>query len=324
VLYNHLSYEERIKIETLLNEKLSIRDIAKRLNRNPSTISRELKRNYWDAFINKYNFSCADRKYHQRQKIPGQLDKMKNIEIKQYVESKLKIGWSPEQISGRIEIDIPGNSISHESIYKYVYKTGKELIKLLPQKRPKRRKRGDSKQSRKVIIPDRVSIDERPSIINERLEFGHWESDSMVSKQSLSALNVLVERKSGYLAISKLDNLTPLETRLKIISRLSFLPQEIVKSITYDNGIENREHSIINNHLKTDSYFCNPYHSWEKGTVENTNGLIRRYLPKKTDFNKINHALLIDIEQALNNRPRKRHQFRTPLEVLNKSVALRV
>lgn len=203
MLYNHLCYEERIKIETLLNEKLSIREIAKRLNRNPSTISREIKRNNWDAFIAKYNFNCADRKYHQRQKIPRQPEKMKNTEIKVYVEHHLKIGWSPEQISGRIIIDKPGYSVSYETIYKHAYKTGKTLIKLLPQKRPKRRKRGDLKQSRKINIPDRISIDERPSVINERTQSGHWESDSMVSRQSNVALNVLVERKSGYLALSK-------------------------------------------------------------------------------------------------------------------------
>jgi IS30 family transposase len=317
-----LTYEERIKIETLLNEKLSIRKIAERLGRNPSTISREIKRNYWDAFVSRYNFCCADRKCHQRQKIPRQPKKMKNAEIKQYVESHLKTGWSPEQISGRIEIDKPGCSVSYETIYKHAYKTGKALIKLLPQKRPKRQKRGDTKQSRKINIPDRISIDERPTIINSREELGHWESDSMVSRKSSVALNVLVERKSGYLAVSKLNNMTPLETKLKIIERLSLLPRDIVKSITYDNGFENREHLIVNDVLKIKSFFCHPYHSWEKGTVENTNGLIRRYLPKKTDFDKIDDSVILSIEQALNNRPRKRHKFRTPLEVVSDSVAL--
>lgn len=322
MLYNHLSYEERIQIETLLREKYSIRKIAKRLGRNPATISREIKRNFWDAFKGQYNFSCADRKYHQRQRIPKQTEKMADKEIKSYVLQNLELGWSPEQIAGRISIELR-KYVSHETIYKFVYCSGKPLIKLLPQRRPKRQKRGTSKQSRKLNIPDRVCIDQRPDIINLREEIGHWESDSMVSRQSEMALNVLVERKSGYLVLSKLINMTPLITKSKIIERLSLLPSEMVKSITYDNGIENRDHSAVNAVLGTRSYFCNPYHSWEKGTVENTNGLIRRYLPKKTDFNKISDSEISQIESLLNNRPRKRLKFNTPSECISQSVALR-
>jgi IS30 family transposase len=322
VLYKQLSYEERVQIAILLKEKYSIRQIAKVINRNPGTISREIKRNFWDAFRAEYNASCADRKYRQRQRIPRQPEKMKNEEIKEYAENHLKMGWSPEQISGRMPIDKPGLNVSYETIYKYAYKAGKTWVRLLPQKKPKRQKRGDLNQSRKINIPDRVSIDERPAIINKREEIGHWESDSMISRQSSSALNVLVERKNGYLLISKIRNITPSETKAKIVNRLCNLPKSIVKSITYDNGFENRDHAAINIELNTKSYFCHPYHSWEKGTVENTNGLIRRYLPKKTDFDKIDASLILSIEHLINNRPRKRLKFKTPFEVLSNSVAL--
>jgi transposase, IS30 family len=315
VLYKQLSQEERIQIQTLLKEKMSVRKIAGRLGRKPSTISREIKRNFWDACRIEYNSSCADRKCKER-KIKAnkkRIKKMQDEQILSYTISHLKLGWSPEQIAGRIPKDIPGLAISYETIYQYVYKQGESLVKLLPRKKPKRQKRAGVNQSRKVMIPNRVSIDERPDIINKRLEFGHWESDSIVSKQSSVALNTMVERKSGYLKLTKMSGNTSANTKETIILKMAKMP---IKSITYDNGLENYEHNVINKSLVCDSYFCHPYHSWEKGTVENTNGLIRRYLPKKTDFNKITNEEVANIENLLNNRPRKRLKFLTPSEVL--------
>jgi IS30 family transposase len=315
VLYKHLSYEERIQIQTLLKEKLSVRKIAERLDRKPSTISREIKRNFWDACRIEYNSSCADRKCKERKVKANQkrVKKMQNGQIQSYTISHLKLGWSPEQIAGRISKDYPGLNVSHETIYQYVYKQGESLIKLLPRKKPKRQKRDGLNKNRKIIIPDRVSIDERPDMINKRIEYGHWESDSIVSKQSSASLNTMVERKSGYLKLTKIDSNTSANTKETIIRKMVKMP---IKSITYDNGLENYEHTFINHALDCDSYFCHPYHSWEKGSVENTNGLIRRYLPKKTDFYKISDEEIAFIENLLNDRPRKRLKFLTPSEVL--------
>lgn len=315
MLYKHLSQEERIQIQTLLKEKISVRKIAERLGRKPSTISREIKRNFWDACRIEYNSSCADRKYKER-KIKAnkkRIKKMQDQQILSYTISHLKLGWSPEQIAGRIPKDIPGLTVSYETIYQYVYKQGESLVKLLPRKKPKRQKRGMVNKNRKILIPDRVSIDERPDIINKRKEYGHWESDSIVSKQSSASLNTMVERKSGYLRLTKMDSNTSVNTKETIIQKMANMT---IKSITYDNGLENYEHTFINQALGCNSYFCHPYHSWEKGSVENTNGLIRRYLPKKTDFNKISNEEIASIEYFLNNRPRKRLNFQTPSEVL--------
>jgi IS30 family transposase len=316
VLYKHLSYEERIQIQTLLKEKMSVRKIAERLRRKPSTISREIKRNFWDACRIEYNSSCADRKYKERKIKAGQkkVKKMQNEKILSFTKNHLELGWSPEQIAGRLPSELPGLTISYENIYQYVYKQGNQLIKLLPRKNPKRRKRDGTNQNRKILIPDRVSIDERPDIINKRIEFGHWESHSIVSKQSSAALNTMVERKSGYLKLSKIESNSSMNTKNTIIQKMTDM---IVKSITYDNGLENYEHIAINKKLCCDSYFCHPYHSWEKGSVENTNGLIRRFLPKKTDFNKISNEDIARIEKLLNDRPRKRLNYLTPFEVLN-------
>lgn len=325
MLYKHLSYDERAVIGVMKRRRHKNADIAKDMGRHRSTIGRELKRNFWDACRMEYSHSCAERKADARRAQGHRKKKTDNPVLQDYIFEKLKIGWSPETISGRLRIENIELFVSHETIYKFIYDEGEPYISLLPQRRPKRQKRGSPKKSRKILIPNRISINDRPKEIHKRKEFGHWESDSIVSGKSSAALNSMVERKSGFLQLSKLTSKTAKETCSAIIRKLSVFPSELRKSLTYDNGTENVLHSSVNEKLGTNSYFCNAYHSWEKGSVENINGLIRRFLPKNTDFAKISLDEIQHIENLLNHRPRKRHNFLTPYEIIIKScVALQL
>jgi len=314
--YKHLSLMEREEISILKAQGESMREIGRVLGRHPSTITRELERNVPPVYKGYYRGHKAHERATERKSQAHQRPRLKSDFIRSYVEGKLIYGWSPEQIAGRISIDHPGLSISYEAIYQYIYEECPEFIQYLPRSRKKRWKRDHSRKHRKSHIPNRVSIDNRPKYIEERIQVGHWELDTMVSRQSKSALLVLVERKTRFSLIEKLGQKTAEATRNGILDRLLPLSSHLTRSITYDNGSENTEHEMVNHVLGTSSYFCTPYHSWEKGTVENTNGLIRRYFPKKTNFAHVDPDDLECIESLLNNRPRKCLNFYTPLEAI--------
>jgi len=301
--YSHLSLTERELISFHKAQGKSINDIGRLLNRSGSTISRELKRNAPPVNKNYYVGYRAHVRSKTRISNSHKRQKLKNDLIQDYVKKKLNLGWSPEQISGRLHLDHPGDSISYEAIYQYIYKEQRELIKSLPRGHKRRQKRGHSKKHRNSHIPNRVSIEDRPEDINSRKEAGHWESDTLGSRLSKAALVVNVERKTRVTLISKIDYKISFNTRDSIIRRLSALPQKLRQTITYDNGYENTLHDDVNKALQIKSYFCNPNASWEKGTVENTNGLIRRFFPKKVEF-------------LLNTRPRKCLNYLTPYESL--------
>jgi IS30 family transposase len=204
-----------------------------------------------------------------------------------------------------------------------------DLRPCLLRRHRKRLERGHLRKHQKSYIPERLSITERPASVNDRCEPGHWEVDTMVSRQSAPSLGVVLERLSRKTHIAKLAAKTAKDLRLALTRRLGRHPDNMRKTITYDNGSENVEHVLVNKTLGTQSYFCEPYHSWpkghpwwEKGSVENTIGLIRRYLPKDTDFATITKEQLKQIENALNNRPRKILNYKTPNEVFNECVAL--
>ena len=231
------------------------------------------------------------------------------------MHEKLKLGWSPEQIAGRIAFDQPLDSISHEAIYQYIYQEAKDLIGYLPRRHKKRYRMRYLRKAKRSQIPNRILITERPEEVNQRTVFGHWETDAMISRRSKAALNVLVERMSHYTRLTKLTEKSAHLTEEAIVKRLKFEKGHSRLTITYDNGSENMNHQRVNRRLRTKSYFCNPYHSWEKGTVENTIGLVRRFIPKKTDLSRIPTTDIFQIERLLNNRPRKCLQYRTPKEV---------
>ena len=323
--YKQLSSEERDKIAILYAGGLSLKDIAQVIGRNKGTVSRELNRNrapIYDVYLS----HKADMRAKLRKQQAGKRARLKDPMIEEYVIAKLKIGWSPEQIAGRLSKNYPHLSISYEAIYQYIYdkETRKkiDLTVYLARVHRKRRFFGQSHRHTKSHIPNRVSIEQRPKYIDKRVQLGHWEADTAVSRQSKKALAISLERSTRMIHISKLSAKTSHNLTRAITNRLNRYPQRLRRTITYDNGSENVGHQKINKMLGTKSYFCNPYHSWEKGSVENSISLIRRFLPKKTDFAIISHYRIRKIENLLNNRPRKCLNFRTPLEIFNASVAL--
>lgn len=313
--YKHLSKEERDLIAVLKATGCSMRGIGESLGRDKATISRELRRNAPEIRKGYYLSHKAQERAKERWSVSHFRNRLKNKEIRSYVEKRLKEGLSPELIAGRLRLDDPGSRISHEAIYQYVYANRPDLIGYLVRHNKKRRHRGYSRKHKKSHIPNRVSIAARPAVVAKRERVGDWEADTVVSRKSKAALQVLGDRSSRLVIIRKIKQTTSEAVRKVIQETLGAYPLDIRQTITYDNGHENVEHEWINKKLGTASFFCNPYHSWEKGTVENIIGLIRRYLPKKTDFSKISDDRIAKIEYALNSRPRKCLHFRTPFEM---------
>lgn len=320
--YKHLSLNEREKIAIWRGKGLSLREIARRLGRDPGTISRELKRNAPPIRPGRYLPIRAHLRSDDRNRRSRTHQRLKKPQIRRYVLKKLSLGWSPEQIAGRLPLEHPKLSISHEAVYQFIYYEARNLIPLLTRAHRKRLKRWHSRKHCKSHIPQRVPITRRPAIVKTRGQFGHWEADTAVSRQSKAALLVAVERKSRLVKLAPLARKGSSETRSGLNRRLARLPQGLRRSITYDNGSENVEHLRVNQVLKTRSYFCLPFHSWEKGTVENSIGLVRRVYPKKTDFAIIPPEDLLRLERLLNHRPRKCLHFKTPAEVFRRGVAL--
>jgi len=324
--YTHLSLEERDRLAILRAEGVSVNEIARRLKRNKSTISRECKRNAGPVYAS-YGGGSADRRARQRRSHASRRERLKSPRLRAYVRRKLHLGWTPEQIAGCVSDALPGLSISHEAIYQYIYhpmvRRQENLVAYLPRAHWKRQQKGHRHTHRDPHIPERVSISKRPDYIEHRQQLGHWENDLIISRRSHAALNILVERKSRFTKIVKVAHHTPHDTRCAITRILSRYPRRARRSITYDNGHENLHHLKVNAVLGTTSYFCEPYHSWEKGTVENTVGLVRRVFPKKTDFARVPIQDIKRLERRLNNRPRKILYFKTPKEVFSKAVALK-
>ena len=314
--YNQISSDERDKIAVLKANGFNLSDIARLLGRNRSTISREIRRNASIKY-KCYTPHHAQARSQERKQRANTHERLKNDAIRAYVEEKLKEDFSPEQIAGRISMDCPGLNVSHEAIYQYIYSDKPELKQYLARHYRVRKKRGKKNTGSAQTIPNRVEIRQRPADVEKRLVIGHWESDSVVSRQSKAALAVSVERKSRLTKIVKIQRRTSEKFSQAVINSLSNIAENRRLTITYDNGKENAEHEKVNEVLNVQSYFCQPYHSWEKGTVENTIGLIRRYFPKKTDFAKVTDQQIRDVEHRLNSRPRKCLGFKTPDEVFS-------
>ena len=323
--YIHLTLSERDQITIMLYEGRKMSEIAKALGRDKSTISRELNRNSSSEY-KKYLSHRAHTRADGRRTAASCRPRLKNDLLRAYVKEKLTLGWSPELIAGRITIDHPVYSISHEAIYQYIYhpqtEDRHEMIKSLRRGHCKRKKKGIGRKERKTKIPNRIPIDARPKSVDNRFIFGHWEGDSLVSRKSSAALNSLTERKSRLLLLTKLNRKGAQETRDAVINRLKQLPVRARKSLTMDNGTENAHHEDITAAIGIKCFFAHPYSSWERGTNEHINGIIRWYLPKGTDFSKITEHEIAYIESLINNRPRKCLGFKTPLEAASSFVAL--
>jgi len=318
--YQQLTYEKRINIKTYLELSFKLIEIANLINVNKSTISRELMRNTGSRG---YRPKQAQEKTNLRKK-----DSRKHVRftkaVKQRVEFYLRQDWSPEQVSGYLELE-EKIKISHETIYQHIWadkKAGGDLYKHLRCSHKKRKKRY-GKTDRRGQIPDRISIDERPKIVDEKKRVGDWEIDTIIGANHQGVLISAVERKSRLTLIEHVPNKEADIVSETIIKMLKPFKCKVLFTITNDNGKEFALHKKIARELETNVYFAHPYHSWERGLNENTNGLIRQYFPKKSDFTKIIKNETVFVENRLNNRPRKSLKFKKPKDIfLDSFVAL--
>jgi IS30 family transposase len=284
--------------------------IAEAIGKDKSVISRELKRNANSK--GKYSFEYAHDMANirkERMKKPRKLHTWLKKEIIRLIEQD----WSPQQIEGRLKLENKP-SVSHETIYKIIRKDkadGGTLYKHTRHKL-KHRKRPVGK---KIIIKDRISIDQRPEIVNTKQRFGDWEIDTIVGENNKGSILTLVERKTAFMMMEKLEHGKNAKELAKTIIRLLTGYIHQVHTITSDNGTEFADHQTIAKALKTKFYFTHPYSSWEKGLIENTNKLVRQYFPKKTNFNNLNNQQIKEIQYIINERPRKNLKFYSPKEL---------
>jgi IS30 family transposase len=313
--YGHLTIDEREVILKKRAQQASMQQIGDSLGRSKGTISRELSRNV--SSTRDYKPHLAQRYYQQRRgdsKEPYRLEE--DVFLRKYVEKKLTDYWSPEQISGRIRKD-QGIHISPLTIYSWIYRNrveGGEYYKYLRQSHRRRRKRRGS-EDRRGQMPDRRMIDERPKVVNDRKRIGDWEGDTVEGRKGSGLIATHVERKTRYTVAVKVADKSAETVTKATMAAMKKLPPEKVKTMTFDNGKEFAGFKELERGLDMRSYFARPYHSWERGTNENTNGLLRQFFPKGMDFGTI---LQLDVDRAmelLNNRPRKCLNYRTPTEV---------
>lgn len=294
---------------------IGIREMGRRLKRDPSVICREFARNKTKG---EYIAIAAEAKARERKHKAGLREPLKNKELYSLIMEQLKWGWSPQEIAGRLKKE--NNKVTvicHETIYNFIFDPGNKHLKLwqlLPRGKAKRRK-WYGRKTQKEKIPNRVSIHDRPEEIETRKVFGHWEGDSVIGKGHKQAIHTEVERLSRYLQakyLPEFNSQTTVEAQQAIFKEM---PESARKTITLDNGLEFVKHQELTNELGVKVYFADPYSSFQRGTNENTNGLIRRYVPKKTSFKTLTQSDLDDMVWEINNRPKKCLEYATPEEI---------
>lgn len=318
--YTHFTREERIRLAALKQAELSNKEIARELQRDVATIGRELKRN------------CSPEKGRY---LPGRAQELKNLRrtqanqqfrkitpdsaLEKYIVGRLKKYWSPEQIAGRMKRKkLFKTTVVHETIYRYIYHNKPELKKYLRCTKGKYRRRYGTKiREKQREEAKKKRIDERPAIVETRQRIGDWEGDTIVGGEKTTHILTHVERRSGLLLADKASDTTAPNIRRLTIQRFNKLPKKKRQTITYDNGVQFSEYETTERDLNISIYFAHPYHSWERGTNENTNGLIRYFLPKKSLFKNVTQQKLDRIVKLINTRPRKRHNYATPEEVFS-------
>jgi len=321
--YTHLSADQRVELGALLQAGTSYSAIAKQLGKHRTTIWREIKRNGTNTSTG-YHAGVAKRRTRQRRVVANQRFRRltHEPELRRIIVRDLKKYWSPEQIAGRLKRE-QGIIICHQTIYRYIYQERPELkIYLRSRKGKYRRRSGTRKRTILRNMAKKPWIEQRPSIVEERTRIGDWEGDTIVGTDKTSRLLTHVERKSGYLLADKLEGATMKDVNTATINRFRYLPRTKRHTITYDNGVEFAGYEWIERGTKTDVYFAHPYSSWERGTNENTNGLLRQYFPKKTSLQGITQEMVDKAAKLINNRPRKRLNYLTPAEVFHGRVAL--
>jgi len=304
----HVTFEERRLLYLLKKKGKSNTEIAELMGRHRSTVCRELSRNTGQRG---YRPKQAQRLADERRLASRRPHKMDDPNVHEYVEQKLEQYWSPDQIAGRAQRDFPRAPerwLSDQAIYDWIHNRQPEWKPLL--------RRGGRLPEKRGKLTDCVRIDGRPEVINGRRRYGDWEGDTMVGHGRHSALVTLVERKSGYTRLGRVLGMKSDVTMRTAKKRMRNLPPCLRRSITFDNGKEFAEHQTLARGLDIEIYFADPYASWQRGTNENTNGLLRQYFPKGTDFTTVSHRAVARVERSINDRPRRRLNYRTPNEVL--------
>lgn len=318
--HTELNLRERRAIEDMLHAKMSVREIATEIGRHCSTIYRDIKRNgYTDdelPELNGYYGIVAQKAATQRRARRRKLVRLDGL--RKAVVAQLKEGWSPEQISGRLLFEGQSVRVSHETIYAYVYGPdgqSKELAQYLPNRRKKRRPH-HSRRPRGLVFPPDRSIHERPDYVKTRETFGEWEGDLMIFERAQGKTNVasLVERKTRFAVLFRNNDRSTTHLMNKLMSVMEPLPQPARKSITFDRGVEFRNWHKLEPGIGTEAWFCDPQAPWQKGTVENTNKRVRRYLPRDTVLLSLPNRYVSSICARLNATPRKCLGWRTPAE----------
>lgn len=309
--YKHFSQDDRIRIAALVKTRVKREEIGRILRKDPVSIWREIKKGskngrYLPSFA---GTEARQRKTHRKRKIEN------TPCLKNYVLQKLKLYWSPEQIAGRLRRD--GVVICHETIYGYVIRHKKLKKYLRCQKGKYRRRHGTKRREKQREYEKKRWIGERPEIINQRARIGDWEGDTIIGRERTKRILTHVERASGYLVADFLSVVSADIVAQKTIKRLKRFAKQKRQSITYDNGTEFASHEMIERKTKATVYFANPYHSWERGTNENTNGLIRQFFPKRSSFTIISQEAVVRVARLLNRRPRKRLGYLTPFETFH-------
>ena len=321
-----LTLGEREEISCGIAAGHSIREIARRIDRVPSTVSREIDRNHGRR---RYRAVDADDAAWERARRPKVCKLAQQQRLQRIVARKLSVEWSPEQITGWLKRTYPDDEsfhVSHETIYRslFIQTRGvlkKELMKHLRSRRVMRHgKRFTTKGQPRGRIIDAVSIRERPATIEERAIHGHWEGD-LISGSRNTHIATLVERQSRYTVLAKLGGKDTQTVVSALIKQVKRLPVELRKSLTWDRGSEMAQHKQITIATDLKLYFCDPQSPWQRGTKENTNGLLRQYLPKQTDLSIHTQADLNKVARPLNQRPRKTLEYQTPADKLQESVA---
>ena len=335
--YKHFSLEEREYIEDERKKWVKPYKIADAMGRSRWSVYREINRNATVTPKSKnglkekkkedyvYRAGRADTKYRERKKLLWWRPPLKNIRVKNYVIEKLKIGWSPDIIAGTLTIEYPDDTIvriSHECIYQFIYsKEWRELwLKECLLRAHTRRRKHTGRKTKRTLIPNRKDISERPPEIEKREEIGHWEGDSIVGVGKWAALHTEVERLSRFMIVKKMPRKTAECVKEAMILCFQSLPKELRKTDALDNGAEHTKHEEVTEMLGITIFFAKPYHSWERWTNENGNGMMRRYFPKKTNFDTIPDEEIQRVVDLINNRPRKILWYLSAAQVFNKYI----
>lgn len=312
---SHFTFQERQILYRLIKARRPKAEIAAALGRDRSTLYRELSRN---AGGRGYRPKQAQRKADERRLACRREPKMKDPELKKYVARWLKKKWSPDQIAGRRRRELshqPDRQVSPQTIYAWLASEAPELRVHL------RRGHRRCKKETRGRIPNCVSIEGRPKSVDAKRRYGDWEGDTVVSPGRRSGLVTMVERKSQYLRVRKTTSLKSLSTMRTACCGLGDLPEQLRRTMTLDNGKEFAQHQVLTDRLGLGVYFAKPYASWQRGLNENTNGLLRQFFPKGTDFARISHRQVARAEKLINERPRKSLGYKTPSEVFDKKRA---